>query len=370
MKKIDAPLFTLLNKLPKLPLGKLLASLGHSYPTQRYGEALVVAQERLATEDVPEVIKQLYREKFSELMLRVSLIEASSQGDDAQVTALSKKLYGEPAFRAKDLEQEFADLLSRAREQKVHHHTRRITARDFVKLAKERLVQQNITDWRVRLSRRPRIHIGHGKLTQSPILRIPKSLNVTRARARRLLAHEIEVHALRTANGHDSPLLLLGRGLAGYTNLEEGLALYIARLSDKIPQKTKPGLWQAWTVALLNERGLLEAKTILMEARRKLYEALHISEATTQAQEVVQQLIQRATRGLSNPGPAGLVFVRDHVYRTGYERVKFFVQTNGLEALASLFVGKIDLPHLPIIHNLKLSPSRLPDSLKNKLASH
>lgn len=381
---IDQEAFEILRQLPKLPFGKLLTpdpvselsaeppvftySLAQNFNLQTYRQSLISATSAITQLTLSEDIKKLYLEKLDELELRAKVIEAVQKNDDKKVTEAANNLFQFEKFAAQDqltvLAQEFEEHLARAQRQEVHRHKEKIDAKKFLLMARERLQTYGITNWRVRRSRRPLVQTGHGKLTQSPILRIPNTLRISRVRAKRLLAHEIDVHILRAHNGEQSQLLLLGRGLAGYTNFEEGLALYLQHAEDKVDRKLRPGFWPSWTIALLKEHGWSKTYTTLSEARLALYQATGETEAEQKTKAAVESLLLRATRGITEPAEPGVFFARDHIYRSGYDEVKDFVEKNGLAAIDELFVGKISLEHLPIVKKLGLKPNQLPFVLR------
>lgn len=373
---IDQEAFEILQQLPKLPFGKLVTpdpagelsaepptftySLAQRFDVGKYRSALNEARHKIADLTMSQEVQKLYAKKLDELGLRADIVEAIQQGNDKNVTELAAQLYQYsaqnqlPAF-----EQEFNEHLARATRKEIHRHRDRVDARMFLLMARERLANYGIANWRVRLSRRPVVQTGHAKLSQSPILRIPKTLCVSKARAKRLLIHEIDVHVLRAHNGAQSPLLLLGRGLAGYANLEEGLAIYLQHINDKVSRQLRPGFWQSWTIALLQEHGWATTYTTLHKARLALYSATNETDAETKTKIAVENLLLRATRGITRP-VAGVFFARDHVYRTGYEEIKNFVEKNGLTAIEDLFVGKIGLEHLSVVKELNVKPAILP----------
>ena len=425
MNYLDEQAFAILHRLPKLPFGQLLTpdsakatpdtpdsiatlsataplfsySKAQAFDLDHYRTALSSARQDIDALTLNDTVRQLYDEKLSELELRADIVEAVKLGDDRAVTELSTKLYQTPLDRSfprtffsrqsqkvrgqgrlatslDEYSNEFNEHLARARSNEVHRHSERVDARAFVAMAKERLHSYGITNWRVLLSNRPLVQTGHAKLSQAPILRVPKNLKISKARARRLLTHEIDVHVLRGSNGAHSPLRLLERGLAGYTTTEEGLAIYLQHLDDKAAKKLLPGFWQAWTIALLNESGWSHAYATLYQAQLELGRALNANsknqledaELEKRAQEAVRSLLLRTNRGITKPGAAGLFFARDQIYRTGYEMIKNHVETFGIKTLAELFVGKIALSHLAAIKQLELKPHRIPSALRATLS--
>lgn len=369
MNQIDAQLFAELDALPALPFARLvrqdLASLSRSkaaffasgeLPHFTYSKAdafdgatyirnFTDFKSRLPAFDAPDDVRELYTAKIDELLTRANLVRAIQDRDDERVTSLAVTLFDTPLQSADDLNKEFEAILSKAHI--FRRHQTKVDAEAFAEMTRRLFAAYHMDAWKIRLTKRSSVSIGRA------IVRIPRNLAISRARAARLLTHEVEVHALRTANGERSPLQLLGRGLANYTQTEEGLAIFFQN-KLRSQDATDPGFWDAWTVALTQKLGFADVFTALASARHKLNKALGVEDAETQAQDAAWRLCVRAYRGITHPGAPGLGFIRDHVYRSGLITVRKTLRNNP-DALPFLFAGHASVEHLPILKSLAAS---------------
>lgn len=315
----------------------------------------------------PTELKKLYLDKLSELETRADLIDAVHKQNDQLVSKLSLKLFGTPDTHLEIFENEFSERMERARKGEVHYHDKIIGAEEFCSLLKQALEHYLVPNWTIKLSPRRRLLCSHNHKAASIVFRVPKKLSISRERARRLIAHEIEVHTLRRLNGADSRLHILKRGLAGYSKTEEGLALYHQHKRDT-GRKHLPGFWDAWASTLMYRAGFAAAYHRLYQAQLDTRNAKDERDARKQAQLVAWNLCLRSSRGIAKPGAPGIGYFRDHIYRQGYQEVAAAVERYGENnILPLLFVGKIGLDDLPVLEQFELKPGRLPDDIGRKL---
>ncbi|MFW5746595.1 MAG: tyrosine/phenylalanine carboxypeptidase domain-containing protein [Nanoarchaeota archaeon] len=159
---------------------------------------------------------------------------------------------------------------------------------------------------------------------------------------RRLIVHEIGVHALRAENGREQPLKTFLHGLANYLETEEGLAVYAEHLT-----------------------GLLDNTTLRNYAGRVVaihYALSHSFVATYKhmkrffTEKTAWRLTLRAKRGLCDTSRPG-AYTKDAIYLRGFFKVKNYIETGG--DIENLFVGKVGLGDLPIIENIpEINPPR------------
>ncbi len=391
MEPLDAALYKTFQTLPPFPFANLVrqhrASARRSredflanktVPTfvyhrlDRFDENgyltnLRSVHDRIASLPAPEDIRSLYREKLAELETRAHVIRAMKRKDDAAVTALADHLFGPCVQSSAELSDEFDTLLARSHAGELHVHRDRVDAQTFERMVRAALDYYGLTHWTTRFVHRPNVTVSRGGSTnQTPIVKIPKTFLSSRARAARVLTHEIEVHALRTANGESSPILLLGRGLAGYSATDEGLAV---AMQQKIhgEESTDPAFWEAWTAALSKEMDFRSCLETLYDARRKLNIALDIPNADREAFDSAWRLCVRISRGLHHPNAVGLGFRRDHLYRSGLVQVRQAIDTYGeSEILPTLFAGHASVAHIPFLRSRNIT-GRVPDFIGKRI---
>ena len=330
-----------------------------------YLSALRSVHDRIASIPAAEDIRTLYLEKLAELTTRAQIISAMKRKDDAAVSAFADHLFGPCMQSSAELANEFEALLARGHE--LHIHRDRVNASSFERMVRATLEYYGMTDWTTRLVNRPSVSVSRGdSLDRSPTVKIPKKFLTSRARAARLLTHEIEVHALRTANGITSPILLLGRGLAGYIATDEGLAVAMQQKLHT-EESTDPGFWDAWTAALSRECDFRSCFETVYNARRKLNVALRVENADDKAFDAAWRLMLRVSRGIHHPNTAGLGFRRDHLYRSGLIQVRQVIDAFGeSEILPTLFAGHASIAHIPLLRSKNIV-GRVPDFVSKRI---
>jgi hypothetical protein len=143
-----------------------------------------------------------------------------------------------------------------------------------------------------------------------------------------LVAHEIDVHARRGANGEAQSLRLFATGLARSLLTEEGLAI----VAEERVRALSPGFLTRQALMLRAVRG---ARVL---GFRELWEDLRPLVGASAA----FQIGLRVKRGLAQPELPG-VYAKDSVYGRGYLRVRAWLAEGG--ALGHLYVGKVGTHH-------------------------
>lgn len=380
---LDIPLFQTLQTLPAFPFARFVQQDLKSvrvakeeflktrkiptftyakielFDTVHYRRALLSAHDKIASFAVEEDVRALYFEKLRELELRCEIIDAMKRKDDEAVTAFADHLFGPGVQGVEELTDEFDTMLSRAHE--LHTHQDKVNAELLTKMVRATLDYYGLQHWTIRLTKRLSMSISHCDDGETiPVVKIPATFLASKARAARLLTHEVEVHALRTANGMTSPILLMGRGLAGYIATDEGLAVAMQQ-KLRAEESMDPGFWDAWTAALSKEMGFVEMFAVIDEAQKKLNSAMNVDDADAKAFDTAWRLCLRETRGIHHPGAAGLGFRRDHIYRSGLFHVRQAIETYGeKEILPTLFAGHAGVHHIPMLLKRNIV-GRVPD---------
>ncbi len=143
-----------------------------------------------------------------------------------------------------------------------------------------------------------------------------------------MVAHEIDVHTTRGANGARQPLRMFETGLPGSLLTEEGLAI----AAEERVRALSPAFF-ARQALVVHAVGL--ARTL---GFRDIYDALGESAGPQGA----WQIALRVKRGLARPGEPG-VYAKDTVYLRGVRRVKAWIAAGG--DLSLLYVGKVGIEH-------------------------
>jgi uncharacterized protein (TIGR02421 family) len=178
--------------------------------------------------------------------------------------------------------------------------------------------------------------VSRGKLLVSTTLKLaPESIAP-------LLHHEIGTHLLTYYNGRCQPLKQLSTGLAGYDELQEGLAVIAEHLGGGL-SVSRIRTFAGRVIAVAS----MASGKSFMETYQQLHEEFHFSAR----QSFVTTL--RAHRG------GGLT--KDLIYLRGLRDLLRYLE--GGHDLEPLYVGKISLVHLPFVQELRLRGIIRPPSL-------
>lgn len=385
--KLDNNLFERLSSLPRFPFYGLVRqntddierakieflktgkspvftyARAKQFNVQSYRNDLNALQDDLGSLSSDKIIVELYRQKLDELGTRLALVEAIQHADDKTVTTYSANLFGQVRQSVEELESEFKEMLIHSKT--FHDHSKKINAEIFVRAARELLDYYGMTEWKLKVKNRPSIKVARTRKGKPPSIYVPLNLDVSKARAARLLTHEIEVHALRTYNGENSPLALLGRGLDRYLATDEGLAVYFQQKLTEHNHKHAPGFWDAWTTVLTQNGNFIDTFNTIAKARTSLLRARGVKNAEKKGRDAAWRLCVRAYRGITNTETHGVGFLRDHIYRSGLDMVRAKIAENGESVMNTLFLGNIGLQHIQEIQSMDFPTARLPE-MKSK----
>jgi hypothetical protein len=181
-----------------------------------------------------------------------------------------------------------------------------------------------------------------------------------------LLAHEVECHIYRAANGERSKLSLLGYGTANYLPTEEAFAtLYSAQAENKAGETPWIG-----TMAV----GLASGSRCLLGGKlrpQNFYELYSIMRdyhqlnlmlrgkdgetAKRTAHRLALSRCIRTWRGVPSPFPPGICFAKDNCYLRGYLLLRQeleHAQRNDIDLMERLQVGAIGVEHVQACEQL------------------
>jgi uncharacterized protein (TIGR02421 family) len=174
--------------------------------------------------------------------------------------------------------------------------------------------------------------IASGIMVSRDHLLIAGSLRVRAARVEPLLHHEVGTHLLTYFNGRAQPFRQLYAGLAGYDELQEGLAILAEFLCGGLTQSRLRTL----AGRVMAVRSLTEGESFV-----ETFERLHQGHGFAPRQAFMTTL--RVHRG------GGLT--KDVIYLRGFRNLLAYLRAG--HDLEPLYVGKIGLHHLPYIQELR-----------------
>lgn len=172
----------------------------------------------------------------------------------------------------------------------------------------------------------PGMMVSQGRLLIGHETRVPSD------RVHALLAHEVGVHLLTYFNGLAQPIRQLHTGLAGYDELQEGLAV----LSEYLVGGLSPARLRLLAARVLATR-LMTDQATFMDTFQLLVDGHRFSP------RVAFTVAMRIYRGGG--------FTKDAVYLRGLAKILDYLHEGG--DLAPLFVGKISSAHISMVQELQ-----------------
>jgi uncharacterized protein (TIGR02421 family) len=271
-------------------------------------------------------LRHIFREKRKELDTQISML--GNINSDKFLYG-SMQLYGD---LGKELLASAKELLEMISPHSREHSGRKIlTALEFAKIARTQIeqyqdvcpdfnaevhVQNNITG----------LMVSHGNLL------VGDKVKISESRAEALTSHEIGIHIVTYFNGQAQPFKLLSTGLAGYEELQEGLAVLAEYLVGGL---NKPRL--RMLAARVIAADSLIAGASFIDTFRLLVNTYRFKQHT--AFNIVMRIYRAG--GLT----------KDAVYLRGLIQLLYYLQDNLLSDL--FFIGKIAIDHIPIIQELQ-----------------
>lgn len=171
-----------------------------------------------------------------------------------------------------------------------------------------------------------------GLIVSKGKLLIGKQSKIPRSRIKALIQHEIGTHLLTYFNGKSQPFKQLYVGLAGYDELQEGLAVISEYLVGGLTG-TRMRLLAARVVAV---RRLIEGAAFV-ETFRELNSVYGLEK------RIAFSVVMRVYRG------GGLT--KDATYLKGLLRIMKYIAGGG--DFKTLLIGKFNSDHIPLINELK-----------------
>jgi hypothetical protein len=181
-----------------------------------------------------------------------------------------------------------------------------------------------------------------------------------------LLAHEIECHIYRSANGERSKLSLLSYGTANFLPTEEAFAtLYSAQAEGK--RKSPPWIGTLAVGLASGSRSLLGGKIrpqgfyelyTIMRDYHQLNLMLNGKDAETAKRSAHRLALSRCVRtwrGVPSPLQSGICFTKDNCYLRGYlllQQELVHAQKNDIDLMERLQVGAIGVEHIQACEQL------------------
>jgi uncharacterized protein (TIGR02421 family) len=274
--------------------------------------------------EAPEEVVEIYKEKERELAQTKKMFAAVGNDD---FTRLSVEIFGAPtaqdARKARGILEKLSHVVS---------PEKNCSAKAFARLLEKRIRKLGIA---------MDVELDASMATKVWVDGVSRGIHLNRnalfspQEIKRLLVHEVDVHAVRIHNGSCFPWGIFFMGAAGYREAEEGLAVYHERqLGHLYPFQEKIYAGRCLAVYLSLSHGF-----------EYVYEALLVYFDEITAYSIVER-IKRGLMDTSRPG----ALTKDFHYFTGPDRVQSYLSSGG--HLQMLMGGKIAFKHASTISKL------------------
>ena len=272
----------------------------------------------------PALAQVLY-EKQDEIGRKITMI--ADRGTAAFMPG-SLQVFGEPDDEVVSLAQDLISRLDARRQRRDKGDTLSAEQLKELALGEFSLYRASCADFAAKVEIRDDVA---GVLVSRGSLLINRDLSTRRQRAHSLMQHEVGVHLVTYFNGRAQPFRQLYSGLAGYEELQEGLAVLAEYLTDGL----NAGRLRILAARVLAVRWLLDGATFI-DVFRKLNRDCGLE------RRAAFTMTMRVFRG------GGLT--KDAIYMRGLIRLTDYLRGGG--DIVPLFVGKIGFDHISLVKEL------------------
>ena len=285
-------------------------------------DVVLAELDRFALDEVDDAtLGHLVRDKHRELTLQTHMLAARGSSDFRH---LSVELYGAVSpelVRTAEAVLREVPATPRASD--------RLDAAEFLELALAEIAHYTelAPDARMHADVREGIQ---GVVVSEDLLLIGPDTRIDASRANALLHHEIGTHLVTRVNGTAQPLRLLGAGLAGYDETQEGLAV----LAEIACGELTAGRLRQLASRVIAVHDLLDGETFAQAVDRLVEAGFGVGAAFTTTMRVYRS--------------GG--FTKDAVYLRGLVGLLHHLAGGG--ELTHFWLGKFALPDLPLIADL------------------
>lgn len=224
---------------------------------------------------------------------------------------------------------------------KTERQKKVISPKDAKKAFLEYLLGYGIRDWKVKIKKKM---VAKSNVESSKKTVFIKDKKYSLREINNLLAHEIDVHVIRSVNGEKNKNVLFSLGTADYLRTEEGLAIMMEQLT---------GNYNPLRFKFFAAR-IIAADLAITKSFYEVFDTLHKKYRLSKYNSYI--ITKRVKRGLldtSNPGG----YIKDHVYFEGFCMIKEFMHSGG--DIRPLFAGKISLSEIDIAKDESLNTENI-----------
>jgi len=287
-------------------------------------------------------LESIFRQKQRELSLQLDLL-----GDRGTRRFLhtGTALYGAVDAPMVDMAH---DLLTRIAPGATRQRGTTVSAVDFAAAAAEEIEKYRRIDPNVGATVELRDDVTSLVVSRGSLL-VGSKMRFAANRVEPLIQHEVGTHVVTYWNGAAQRFRLLSTGLAGYDELQEGLAVLAEYL---VAGLTEPRL-RTLAARVIAARAVSDGSEFIDTFRL-------LTAEYGMAPRPAFQIAARVHRGGG--------FVKDAVYLRGLQRVVDYLGDGG--RLDTLLVGKISVDHAPVIEELQRRHVLIPPPLRPSYLDH
>lgn len=267
----------------------------------------------------------IFREKQDELDRKITMLR---DRNTFRFLPGSQQLFGNVGPELVALAE---DILRQIRNRRSRKKRRQVDAQEFAAAAEDefryyRAIDPGFKAKAVITKKVAGVMVSRGQLLVAADTTVPED------RVDALLQHEVGTHLLTYYNGMAQPFRQLYSGLAGYEELQEGLAVLAEFLVNGLS-----------TFRIRQLAGRVIAARMVLDGA-SFVDTFHVLDKTWDFnQRTAYNITMRVYRG------GGLT--KDAVYLRGFQRIVDYVRRGG--ELNPLFVGKMAENHIPVIRELQ-----------------
>ena len=282
-----------------------------------------IPMERIAD----PALEQLFRDKQLELDRKLTMF--MDRGTKRFLYG-SQQLFGAIPGELRSLAEEILERIPPDRTSDAE--TSKISAEEFSEIARAELERYREVAPEFSSSVEIRDDVFSVMVSNGQLL-VGRNSSVARARVNAVLQHEVGTHVVTHFNGRCQPLRILYNGLAGYDELQEGLAV----LSEYLVGELTPNRLRILAARVVAVSSLVSGASFV-DTYRMLCETHRFK------RQRAFNICMRVYRG------GGLT--KDAVYLRGLVGILEYVKSD--QPIDDLLVGKIASPYLSVIHELKV----------------
>lgn len=271
-------------------------------------------------------IQHLFREKRQELDIQISMLGNMNKPDFLYG---SMQLFGKLDDDLLDTARGLLEIIpAHSREKRGK---KQVASKAFAELAYAEIenYRQQFPDFKSQVILKNSIT---GLMVSQGNLLVGNGLKMSASRVEALLAHEVGTHVLTYFNGQAQPFKLLSVGLAGYEELQEGIAVLSEYLVGGL---SKPRL-RLLAARVVAAQSLIDGASFI-DTFRLLTDNYQFK------QQFAFNLVTRVYRGGG--------YTKDAIYLRGLLELLQYLRSEPLHEL--FFIGKIGISHIPIIQELR-----------------